>query len=149
MQMLFFKTQDGKVTEVLTSDDDGSYDMTTVDRWDMATFADAERIAAEANQLTDSKLCGKLYLPCDAGEWVSPRYDVVLAPRVGEPISYGIGSDSYPDGYITKIGGTDCSRIYTDTGHVYNRRRKSSAWIMRGGSRYLIRGHIKYLDPSF
>lgn len=152
--MLYFRTEivDGnvKVVEVVNETDRGSEKPGTyMYRGDIKSFEQAQALAAQCNELTDSKLCGKTYLAADAGSHVHPRYDVVLAPRVGEPISYAFNGDYYPDGYITKIGGTNCSRVYTDTGSVYNRRRKSGSWIKRGGTWSMVSGHISELNPSF
>lgn len=92
---------------------------------------------------------GELFLAVDRGSSVHPRYDVIRAPKVGEKVSYGFNGDYYPDGVITKVGGTDCSRVYTDTGSVYNRRRKTGSWIKRGGTWCMVMGHIDERNPSF
>lgn len=91
----------------------------------------------------------RLFLPVDRGSHVHPRYDVIEAPRVGDEVSYGFNGDYYPDGVITKIGGTACSRIYTSTGSVYNRRRQSASWIKRGGTWSMVKGHRNERNPSF
>ena len=148
--MLYFRLDTaGNVTEVLTDKDEGRHNTDVIYRGDIKDFSHATKLAEQANALTDSKLCGKLYLPCDKGDWIHPRYEVVLAPRVGAPVSYSFNGDTYPDGYIVKVGGTDCSRVYTDTGSVYNRRRKSASWIKRGGTWSLVQGHHHERNPSF
>jgi hypothetical protein len=145
MDMLFFRIdQDGNVVEVLTEKDEDRHGKDVIYRGDLKDFAHATRIAQQATEVL-----GRLCLPCDKGEWVHPRYDVVEAPRVGTPVSYSFNGDSYPDGHIVRVGGTDCSRVYTDTGSVYNRRRKSASWIKRGGTWSLIQGHVSERNPSF
>ncbi len=143
--MLYFKLgANGKVAKVLQDSDDRQAD-DVISRWDFKSFEFVQRLADEANALND----GNVYLPSDSGEWVSPRYDVIQAPMVGDPVSYAFNGDAYPDGYIIKIGGTGCSRVYTDTGSVYNRRRKSGSWIKRGGTWSLVTGHRSERNPSF
>lgn len=143
--MLYFRLDStGNVTEVLTEKDEGRHDRDVIYRGDIKDFDHAARLAEQA-----SALLGRLCLPCDKGSWVHPRFDIIEAPRVGDPISYSFNGDSYPDGHIIKIGGTDCSRVYSDTGSVYNRRRKSASWIKRGGTWCMIAGHHNERNPSF
>lgn len=111
------------------------------------SYEDAERLARLATE--DFSAHGQEFLPVDRGSHVWPRYDVIRAPKVGTLVSYSFNGDSYPDGEITKVGGTNCSRIYTSTGSVYNRRRNSGSWIKRGGTWSLITGHHNDRNPSF
>lgn len=151
--MLYFriKNVDGedRVVEVLEDRPNTPYTPDLIYRGDIKSFEHAQVLAEQAGDLVASKLCGKTFLAVDAGSHVHPRYDVILAPRVGEPVSYGFNGDYYPDGYITKIGGTNCSRVYTDTGSVYNRRRQSGRWVKRGGTWSMVSGHRDERNPSF
>jgi hypothetical protein len=145
MDMLYFKVEaNGHISEV---SEDGHSKFSS-DGWVYGTecksYEDAERLARLA-----SEDLGQLFLAVDRGSHVWPRYDVTRAPKVGDPISYGFNGDYYPDGHIIKVGGTECSRVYSDTGSVYNRRRKSGAWIKRGGTWCMVQGHIDERNPSF
>lgn len=116
-----------------------------INRNDFKSMFDAECVAEQASAL----LQDGLFLAVDQGRGHYPRYDVVRAPKVGSPVSYGFNGDFYPDGYIVKVGGTNCSRVYTDTGSVYNRFRKSGAWVKRGGTWSMVPGHRDERNPSF
>ncbi len=113
-------------------------------RGELTSFGQAQNLAEAASICLEEP-----FLPVDNGEWVSPRYDVVRGPKVGEFVSYGFNGDYYPDGTITRIGGTNCSRVYTDTGSVYNRRRQTGSWIKRGGTWSMVKGHVDKRNPSF
>lgn len=111
------------------------------------SYEDAERLARLATE--DFKDKGDVFLAVDRGSHTWPRYDVVRAPKVGTPVSKSFNGDSYPDGVITKVGGTECSRIYTSTGSKYNRRRKSATWVINTGTFMMISGHHDERNPSF
>ena len=146
--MLYFKVEGefGIQTQVLeVSSEHQDRKDGWITRNDIKTFEQAEDIAAQAS----AYLQDGLFLAVDQGRGHYPRFDVVRAPKVGAPVSYGFNGDYYPDGYIVKVGGTNCSRVYTDTGSVYNRFRKSSAWIKRGGTWSLVEGHRNERNPSF
>ena len=87
---------DGKVVDVK---DTHQTDRAYKSRWDWKSFAEVEAIAKGANALND----GNHYLPVDGGAWISPRYDIVIAPKVGDKVSYGFNGDYYPDGTIAKM----------------------------------------------
>ena len=120
----------------------GADDNSWVDRWDFKSLDDAQRIADSATKLT-----GRLYIATDAGEWVSPRYDVVEAPAVGDEVSYAFNGDYYPCGVITSIS-KSLKLITTSTGRKFYRRRQSSAWL-NNGMWSLVPGHIRRLNPEF
>lgn len=144
--MLYFKRNaDGKIEGI--SDDHQHGDGWETARHTCKTMAEAEALTAEVNAQFGER--GDIFLACDKGSHTWPRYDVIRAPKVGTPVSYSFNGDSYPDGHITKVGGTNCSRVYTDTGSVYNRRRQSASWIKRGGTWSLIQGHVDERNPSF
>ncbi len=147
--MLYFKLEGDSQAplsgQVLEVSEDHNSGFGWVNRNDFKTFADAENIANQAS----AYLQDGIFLAVDQGSSTWPRYDVIRAPLVGAPVSYGFNGDYYPDGYITKVGGTNCSRVYTSTGSVYNRRRKSSSWVKRGGTWSLVQGHRDERNPSF
>jgi len=108
--------------------------------WDYKSFAKVEGIAMRLTAMT-----GKTYLPCDASASTSPRYSVIEAPAVGDPISYGFNGDYYPCGTIVKI--TKGWRITSSTGKVFNRRKNSCGWRMVGGTWGMVAGHVDERNP--
>lgn len=117
-----------------------------VDRNSFKTIQDAERIAAQATEAT-----GELYVAADSGAHVSPRYDVIKAPKVGDEVSYAFNGDSYPCGKITKISDS-LRRVVAEeengAKHVFYRRRNSGAWI-KDQTWHLTPGHVYTQNPSF
>ena len=135
--MLSFRYDDGILVEV-----SAEYLSGAVDRNDMKTPADAERIAREAYRLT-----GRWYLPVDAGEWTSPRYDVIEAPTVGAEVSKGFNGDYYPCGKIVSVSAT-FKKVTTDQGMSFYRRGQSATWL-EGGIWVMVSGRKSELNPSF
>lgn len=118
-----------------------------ITRNNIMTFAEATELAAEVNNLPEVKLAGATYIPTDAGPNCSPRFDVILAPKIGDPISYSFNGDSYPDGEIVKISGS--IRIVTSSsGRRYYRRRLTGSWI-NNNCWSMRAGHHSELNPSF
>ena len=141
--MLYFKLAlDGEVLDASTKfpahDDRSNWSS----RWDFKTFADATRIAHSA-----TKNLGTLFVAVDSGPCVSPRYDVVQAPKVGDKVSYGFNGDYYPDGEIVKVSPT--LQVTTSTGNVYRRRKQTGSWQQTGGTWSLVQGHINERNPHF
>lgn len=111
--------------------------------WDIASWTIAEVCAA-----TLTAKLAKIHLPCDLGGWVSPRYRVILAPMVGDPISYEFNGDAYPCGYIKSI--SDSYRLITsDKGERFYRRKLSGSWLKQGGTWSLVMGHISKYNREF
>jgi hypothetical protein len=117
-------------------------DPTWQSRWDWKTFEEVERLA---RYLTAMK--GTLYIPIDNTDAVSPRYDIIECPKVGDPVSYGFNGDYYPDGHIVKI--TKTLQITTSTGHTYRRKGLRACWLQPGGTWGLVAGHRYEQNPSF
>lgn len=115
-----------------------------INRWEIKSFEEAEKVA---EKLTEETLVR--HVATDAGEWVSPRYDAVRAPQVGDEVSYAFNGDYYPDGYIASISDGPKMVIKTSGGHVYYRRRNTGVWMMKGGTWHLVQGHRSELNPSF
>lgn len=104
------------------------------------TMFDTEEAATAA--LRDGEIVA------DHGPAVWPRFAIIVRPAVGDPVSYGFNGDYYPDGHITYVG-TSLREIRTSTGNTYYRRKKSAAWIKKGGTWGLVRGHIDRRNPEF
>lgn len=70
--------------------------------------------------------------------------------RVGDDVSYGIGSDRYYDGKITRI---TPRFIFVDSGNKYTRKVQLDGYVSyrRTGAKYfyLIPGIHEYRDPHF
>lgn len=110
-------------------------------RWDWETFEVADLIADKLNESTDG-----FYIPTDSGPNVSPRYDVILAPKVGDEVSYSFNGDTYPCGKIKSISAS-LRLIITDEGRKFYRRKLTGAWCDKGWT--LIPGHIHEQNPHF
>jgi predicted Zn-dependent protease len=111
-------------------------------RWDWKSLEDAEKIAAAATEYS-----GELYIAVDAGEWVSNRYDVILAPKVGDKVSYAFNGDYYPDGEIVSIS-KSMKKITTSSGKSYYRKRNTGAWVY-SKTWTMVKGHKSELNPHF
>ena len=114
-------------------------------RCDWKTFDRAKHIAKCLNE--EYKDEGRVYIATDAGSSVSPRYDVIEAPYVGDEVSYSFNGDSYPCGTIASISKT-LKKITTTTGMSFYRRGESGSWVSNG-TWTLIPGHIYEQNPSF
>lgn len=117
-------------------------------RNDWPTFERAEQVAKELNEAAVQTV-ERPYIATDAGPHVSPRFDVIARPLVGDAVSYGFNGDSYPDGKIIKVSGKEFRIITTDTGSVYYRRKQSGGWKKQGGTWSLLAGHRNERNPHF
>jgi len=142
-EMLHFNLNDAnEVIAIAASFPVGADSKAWTDRWDFDSLEDAQHIADSATKLT-----GRLYIATDAGEWVSPRYDVVESPSVGDEVSYAFNGDYYPCGVITSIS-KSLKLITTSTGRKFYRRRESGSWI-NNGMWSLVSGHHSRRNPEF
>lgn len=141
--MLYFKMKGDKVTEVSSKHQRSFADWKN--RNDFKTFEQAEKVAASANLL--GKFEGGELIATDAGPNVSPRYDVIRLPTVGDKVSYSFNGDSYPDGEIHSISALH-TKVVTTTGSAYYRRRKTGAWL-KDNTWFLVQGHEYKQNPSF
>jgi hypothetical protein len=100
---------------------------------------------------TISEFTGNFYIPCDEGEHCSPRFGILLAPKIDDDVSYTFNGDYYPCGKIVRI--TPSYRIFTkdDKGneHTFYRKGIRSNWVMKGGTWSLVPGIISEQNPSF
>ncbi|BES53148.1 hypothetical protein [Aeromonas phage phiWae14] len=110
-----------------------------VSRWDWKSLEQAEQVV----ELFSEK---ESLLAVDRGEWVSPRFDVVRMPQVGDEVSRSFNGDYYPEGTIVKI--SKSLQITTSTGKTFYRRKKTGTWLyskMWG----LVQGHHNKWNPEF
>lgn len=111
-------------------------------RWDWKSYDHVQEIASK---LTASE--NKLYIGIDRGPSVSPRFDIIEAPVVGDDVSYSFNGDTYPCGKITRISDS-LRRIETDEGRVFYRRKQSGTWL-HNRTWALVRGHEYEQNPHF
>lgn len=112
------------------------------DRWDWKSFEEVQELAVQLNALD-----GKQWLAVDKSEYVSPRYDVMEAPQVGDKVSQAFNGDYYPEGEIVSI--TKNLQVTTSTGVKFRRRKQSSVWVRVGGTFAMVQGHITEQNPHF
>lgn len=130
--------------EVIAISDKGS-DCTGngwVSRWDWKTLEAAQEVADAA-----SVFSGIEYIAIDAGANTFPRFDVIRAPSIGDPVSYTFNGDYYPCGYIASIS-KSAKKITTTTGETFYRSKQSGSWLM-GRTWAMIKGHISVMNPHF
>lgn len=139
--MIHLKLEQDKVVGIRTSWDSSMNPKEWVSRWDWNSYEEVENIAKLASEFS-----GQKYLPVDCGEHVSPRFDIVKAPVIGEEVSQYFNGDSYPEGVVVKIS-ESYKMITTSTGKKFYRRKLTGSWLSQGWS--LILGHHKELNPHF
>lgn len=103
-------------------------------------------------QLADSasKLDGKAYIAADSGPNVSPRYDVIEAPKIGDEVSKAFNGDFYPVGRVVAIQ-KNYRRIRVEGPRgpmIFCRRGESGAWLNKG-MWSLVPGSISQWNPEF
>jgi hypothetical protein len=118
-------------------------------RNDWRTYEGATKIAA---------VLGPRYQATDSGPYVSPRFDIIKLPQVGDPASYTFNGDYYPAGYVKSISaGPAFRRITTEDSNgarkTFSRRHVEGkpvggAWIA-DGTWSLVFGHASKLNPEF
>lgn len=142
---MYYFNSDASGKLVSVTDEPAHNDHRSICRWNMKTFADAEHTAERANTLKD----GHEYVAADYGSNVSPRYDVVRVPKVGDLVSYSFNGDTYPCGKIVSVGKGAKRIVKTDTGATFYRRKLTGSWIKEGGTWSLVLGHIREQNPHF
>lgn len=129
-----------------------------VDRNSLKSRLDASVLASACNKAAGENL----YTWVDYGSNVSPRYDVVQVPRVGDEVSYAFNGDSYPCGKVTKVshfkaygGGVSCRRVEAQEGegdqlrtHIFWRLGDTASW-RKDKTWSLVQGHHYKQNPSF
>ena len=150
--MLYFLMNNGKVVHVTSeSPYTGTpklkefpgitYDE-VADRWDWKSLDEVKSLAQQATELT-----GEVHLGVDHGDGVSPRFDVIAAPKIGNKVSKGFNGDYYPCGEIVKI--TPSWQVTTSTGEKFRRVKESGGWRQTGRSSWMVDGHIDERNPHF
>lgn len=145
--MIYIKLDNGLPVEIktkLTADEASS--KVWQSRWDWKSFEEVERLAAYLSAMT-----GKIHLGVDSGPCVSPQFDVIEAPRVGDEASRGFNGDYYPVGKIVRI--TKGLMVITEDEHGkqrrFNRIKKSGGWREVGRGFWLVSGVRDERNPSF
>ena len=109
---------------------DGSKGAGWLNRWDIDSFMLAQVLADSA-----SELLGVKYLASDSGPNVSPRYDVIEAPKLGDDASRAFNGDYYPVGKIVSISQSMRLIVARDERGLerkFYRRKLSGAWVNKG-----------------
>lgn len=140
--MLYVKMNGDLPVKISSKLQAADWDATWKSRWDWKDFATVERLAKYLTAMS-----GKMYIPVDAGSSVSPQFDIIEAPRVGDEVSYSFNGDTTPCGTITKI--TKTWQITTSTGKKFRRRGNAPGFTMEGGTWSLVAGHIEERNPHF
>ncbi len=140
--MLYIKIENDKVVGLKTSWTADMAGEGWTDRWNWNSYEEVEKLAEMVADFT-----GKKYLPLDCGSHVSPRFDVLEAPAIGDEVSRTFNGDYYPVGTIVKI--SDSFRVITTSeGKWFYRDKLSGRWLSHG-TWALIPGTHKELNPHF
>lgn len=110
-------------------------------RWD---WKDIDVVTETARQVTE--ITGNLHIAIDKGNFVSPRYDIIKAPQVGDVVSMGFNGDYYPVGKIESI--SDTMRVIVAGGKMFYRQRQTGTWL-HSKTFALIPGIHDERNPSF
>lgn len=94
-----------------------------------------------------TKITGIKHIAIDDGPNVSPCYDIIKPPMVGDKVSYAFDGDYYPDGVIVRV--TAKYTVTTSTGNTYRRKKLTDGWFRPGGTWCLVSGHINERNLSF
>lgn len=107
-------------------------------------WTDNDVVAETARLLSEAT--NELYIAVDKGNFVSPRYDIIKAPKVGDEVSMGFNGDYYPVGKIESI--SDTMRVIVAGGKMFYRKRQTGAWLY-SKTFTLIPGTRDERNPSF
>jgi hypothetical protein len=136
--MLYIKTVRSPEGTLLAATASPTYNPDAESRNDWKTFDAALEVA---------EVLGTEYIATDAGPHVSPRYDVIKLPQIGDKVSQSFNGDSYPAGTIKSIS-KSLSLIITTTGLKFYRVRETGSW--RNNQTWSLRsGHHDERNPSF
>jgi hypothetical protein len=123
--------------------EDESHDRSWKDSWHWKSFEQVEGMARYLTAMT-----GKTHIGVDHGPHISPRFEIIQPPKVGDEVSRGFNGDYYPCGKIVKI--TKGWRITTSEGIVFNRRKQTATWVETGGGPFcLVPGVRNESNPHF
>lgn len=113
----------------------------------LSSFEEAQKEAELRNIEHVASQTGFTWIPVDFGPNVSPRFELIVMHKIGDPVSKSFNGDSYPEGEIVSIS-KSLKKITTSTGVSFYRRRLTGSWIA-DGTWYLTRGHVSEFNPSF
>jgi hypothetical protein len=136
--MLYIKTVRSPDGILLAASVCAGYDRNAETRNDWHTFDKAAEVA---------DVLGTEYIATDAGNGVSPRYDVIQLPKIGDKVSKAFNGDSYPAGVIKSIS-KSLKLIVKDEGDKFYRVRETGSWRNQG-TWSLTPGHVYTQNPSF
>lgn len=149
--MLYFKIAtknfDMVVEQVVDESPPDYADKSWTSRNYFESMAEAEAIALAANDWATIFSKEDRYIATDAGSSTSPRYDVIVAPKVGDKVSRYFNGDLYPDGVIEHIS-SSLRKIRTSTGTTFWRRKQTGSWVA-GDTWSMCGGHEYKQNPSF
>lgn len=118
-----------------------------LNRTDITSLEQAQALADSA-----SGTIGYPFLAVDRGTHVSPRYDVIEAPMVGDEVSMAFNGDYYPVGKITRIGAgyKQIKVVGPDGDKVFRRRggENGPGWLYQRTWR-LVDGKHSRLNQEF
>ncbi len=127
--------ENGKVVKAVALDD---YSQGAENRNHWHTFEAAKEVAAAL---------GEGYVATDAGPYVSPQFDIIELPKIGDKVSYTFNGDYYPCGEVASIS-KSLKLIVTDEGEKFYRVRETGCWKYNK-TWSLVKGHISKLNPEF
>jgi hypothetical protein len=107
-------------------------------RNEFKSFEEATRVADAA-----SNFAGIDYIPTESNGY----FEVVVAPKVNDPVSYAFNGDYYPCGHIKSVSKT-MKKITTTDGGVFYRKRNTGTWL-KHKTWSLIDGHHNERNPHF
>lgn len=137
--MIYVTMQDGMPVG-WTKEPDNS--VSQICRPDFTSLSQVQDIVAALNELSEQEL-----IATDAGEYVSPRYDLMVKPQVGDEVSMAFNGDYYPVGHITSISGS-LKVITTSSGKRFYRKKQSGTWKYNK-TWSLVAGLISKRNPHF
>lgn len=94
-------------------------------RWEWPTKAIVDYLADQITEYAD-----ELFIGIDNGASVSPRFDIIRAPKVGDEVSMGFNGDYYPQGKIKAISAS-LKVITLDNGKRFYRRHETARWVYK------------------
>lgn len=141
------RVKDDKVTDVITDARDLiNVDSDFVEIRELSNKGDTSTLRHLANMITDAM--GENYIFVDNGQGF-PRYGIVRAPHVGDPVSKAFNGDYYPVGTVVKVTPT-LGKVVTSSGDVFYRRKQTAKWLEVGGGPFtLIQGTVDQLNEEF
>lgn len=95
--------------------------VTWASRHDWTSKEQVDNLALDLTERFD-----KVFIGVDNGGSISPRFDIIEAPKVGDMVSMGFNGDCYPVGVITAISAS--MKVITAGDKRFYRRKESGVW---------------------